>query len=503
MQSRTQNFFRNTLMTAFYQFVVMLSGFILPKVMLSCYGSEMNGLVTSITQFINYITLVEAGLSGAAVYALYKPLADKDTKEISRIVVATKKFYNISGWIFVGLVALLAVVYPLIAQTQSLGHLDVSVLVLVIGVSGTLDFFVLAKYRAILTADQKQYVISRASLTYCVLNTFLVALFSIRGYGIIVARVIALLAVFTRSIMLSSYCKKHYSYLDYSAEPNKEALNKRWDALFLQILGTVHVGVPVVLSTLLTSLSSVSIYSVYNMVINGVNSILSIFCSGLGAGFGDLIARKENDRLQRAYSDFEFAYYALITFIYSIAMVQILPFVLIYTEGITDANYNQPILGILFALNGFLFNVKTPQGMMVTSAGLYKETKKQTATQAAIAIIGGLLLGRAYGLMGILIAMCLSNLYRDIDLICFIPRNVTHLKIRATVKNLMVSIIEMAIIVVVGMMIPWNNASFGDWVFSSILLALYSFGVILVISFLTNKKQMFSVITRVKSVFHK
>lgn len=501
MKSRTQNFFQNTLMTALYQFVVMLSGFILPKVMLSCYGSEVNGLVTSITQFINYLTLVEAGLSGAAVYALYKPLADKNTNEISRVVVATKKFYNISGWIFVGLVALLALVYPLIVKTESLGQVDVSLLVLVVGVSGILDFFVLAKYRAILTADQKQYVISLTSLTYCILNTFLVAFLSIGGYGILAARIIALLAVFIRSFMLASYCKRNYSYLDYAVEPNKEALNKRWDALFLQILGTVHVGVPVVLSTLLTSLASVSIYSVYNMVINGVNSILSIFCSGLGAGFGDLIARKETKKLQRAYSDFEFAYYALITFIYSVAMVQILPFVLLYTDGITDANYNQPILAVLFTLNGFLFNVKTPQGMLVTSAGLYKETKRQTTTQAVIAIAGGLVLGRTYGLVGILIAMCLSNLYRDIDLVCFIPKNVTRLKIGATVKKLLVSVVEMVIIVFIGMAIPWNNSTVGAWVFSSVLMVIISLTVILVISLMTNKEQMYSVIARVRSVF--
>ena len=106
--SRTQQFIKSTLATGIYQVVLMLSGFILPKVMLSCYGSEVNGLVTSITQFIQYITLVEAGLSGAAIYALYKPLAENNHRQISRVVVAARKFYTKSGWIFVVLVAMLA-----------------------------------------------------------------------------------------------------------------------------------------------------------------------------------------------------------------------------------------------------------------------------------------------------------------------------------------------------------------------------------------------------------
>ena len=56
----------------------MIAEFIIPCIMLKYYGSEINGLVSSINQFIVYFNLVEAGLSGAAIYVLYKPLAGKN-----------------------------------------------------------------------------------------------------------------------------------------------------------------------------------------------------------------------------------------------------------------------------------------------------------------------------------------------------------------------------------------------------------------------------------------
>lgn len=37
------------------------------------------------------------------------------------------------------------------------------------------------------------------------------------------------------------------------------------------------------------------------MVANGISSILGIFTSGLGAGFGELIAKDEKQTLKRAY----------------------------------------------------------------------------------------------------------------------------------------------------------------------------------------------------------
>jgi hypothetical protein len=128
--------------------------------MLNCYGSEVNGLITSITQFISYISLVEAGLSGAAVYALYKPLAEENHHKVSQIVVATKRFYAKSGWMFLVLVATMAMGYPFFVKSTQIDRHEISILVFILGFGGIIDFFLLGKYRAILTADQRQFVIS-------------------------------------------------------------------------------------------------------------------------------------------------------------------------------------------------------------------------------------------------------------------------------------------------------------------------------------------------------
>ena len=75
--NRTQKFALNSLTSMVSQIVVMAAGMITPRLMIATYGSEMNGLVSSLNQFISYITLVEAGIGGAAIYSLYKPLAEE------------------------------------------------------------------------------------------------------------------------------------------------------------------------------------------------------------------------------------------------------------------------------------------------------------------------------------------------------------------------------------------------------------------------------------------
>lgn len=290
----------------------------------------------------------------------------------------------------------------------------------------------MAKYRALLTADQKTYVISLASIVYAVVNLIVIVVLSLMKVNIVIVYAAALTAFFARSVILAIYVRRNYKYINYKEAPNKQALDKRWDALFLQVLQTVQMGAPAVLATIFTNLKTVSVFTVYNMVLTGINGVLSIFISGLSASFGDVLARNEIKTLQKAYKDFEFSYMSLITVIYAVAFIMIMPFIRLYTTGITDADYNVPLFGFLFVLNGLLYNMKTPQGMLVISAGLYKETRLQTSIQAAILVVGGVIGGYFWGLAGIMAASCLSNLYRVIDLMFYIPHNVTKLPVHTT-----------------------------------------------------------------------
>lgn len=498
--TRTEKFLKNSASTALLQVITMLSGFIIPRVMLDIYGSEINGLISSITQFINYFMLVEAGLSAAVVYSLYKPLAEKDYIKISAIVTAAKNFYNKSGYIFVGLTICLAISYPFFVTTNELSLVEVGILVLVLGVSGALEFFTLAKYRAILTADQKVYIISLASIIYVIVNTSIIVILSYLNVNIVLVRAIALLSVFLRSYLLYFFVKKHYTYLNYNEVPDNKALDKRWSALYLQILGVFHTGIPIVLATVFTDLKMVSVYVIFNLVLTGVNAILNIFMSGISSSFGDLIARKEQERFQSAYIDFEGLYYLLIAGIYAITFVMIMPFINIYTQGITDTNYNLPWIGFLMVLNGLMLNIKTPQGMLVIAAGLYKETRWQTTTQASIMLILGIILGYIYGLEGILIASILSNFYRDIDLVYFIPKHVTKLPKKRTVFRIIgIFFINIVICLPIHYIDIKINTVY-MWIIILILVMIYSIFIIGIYTFIFESDIIKDILNRLQNL---
>ena len=215
--------------------------------------------------------------------------------------------------------------------------------------------------------------------------------------------------------------------------------------------------------------------------------------------FGDVIARGEKENLQKNYKEFEYTYYIIITIVYSVTAIMIMPFINIYTKGINDANYNQVLLGILFTINGLLFNLKTPQGMLVISAGLYKETRIQNLIQALIIVVGGVILAPSLGLAGILIASCLSNLYRDVDLAFFIPKHITNLPPRKSIIR-MIIVVLLSIILCIPFIIGINIESDGYlmWMIQALIITTYATIIIVVINYLIDKEQFKIVLERIK-----
>lgn len=498
--NKTKKFFYNSLSVVILQIVKMAVGFILPRIMLKYYGSEINGLVTSIVQFISYFNLVEAGLGSAAVYALYKPLSTKNKEKISEVVSTAKSFYYKSGILFTILVTILALLYPVFIQDLCLSKIETIFLILILGGNGILQFFTMAKYRTLLTADQKIYITSIAEILYYIINTTIIVILAKFNINIVIIKLIALSAIITRSAFLTIYVRKKYSYINYKCKPNNKLVDKRWDALFLQILGTVQQGFPVVILTLMSNLLTVSVFSIYNMVFAGINNLLSIFTSGLSSSFGIIIAEGDKKNIQKTTAEFEYFYYNIITIIYSVTIAMIMPFISLYTKSITDVNYYIPIIGILFTINGIMYNLKTPQGMLVISAGLYKETRKQTSIQTAILLILGVALTYRFNIIGIMIASIFSNLYRVIDLTIFASKNITENPIKKTIYKQIKTILIIALTYIVSTFAKLQISNYFEWImYAGIIFIIVSI-FLLMIDLVFERKNLKSIIERIKMI---
>lgn len=494
----------NTTSSIISQIVVMVIGLVLPRLYIETYGSEVNGLVTSITQFISYFTLVEAGLASAGVSALYGPIASKDTSKINRVLVAIRNFYYKTGTIFSGLIIGLAVIYPLFIKVKGFGYWDILILVIVLGFHGVIDFFTLSKYRALLTADQRYYVIANATTIANLIN-FVAVLVAIKLHmHITVVRAVALTMYIIRTLIINIYVRYKYKYVDFSTSADEKALNKRWDAMILQLLGLAQTSMPVVILTVFAKeLSAVSVYSIYNMVASSIISLLFTVTNGFSASFGNLIAEGKDNEFQEHYKFYEFIFLAVTAVVYACMLVMYIPFVSVYTRGITDCEYIYPLVAVLFAVNGLAYNIKTPAGTLIGSAGVFKETKRGTYIQTIIAVVFCIGLTPFLGIPGLLIGLIASNIYRDIELIIFMNRNIVKIPIRESVKNVVSCLIIFTLGCLCILFVPQSMVSYFSWLKYAMLVGIIICAEAVLVCALFNKKYLMLGFKKIKSVIRR
>ena len=159
----------NAVSSMMLQIFTIISGFIIPKLILVTFGSEVNGLIASFNQFFGYISLVEGGLTGVVMAKLYKPLVDKNNEKISSIVNTTKKFYNKLAVIFSLYTIILAIVYPLIVKTN-FSYMYVSTLGVILGIGLFIQYNFSLALRILLNADKKVYIVSITQIFILFIN---------------------------------------------------------------------------------------------------------------------------------------------------------------------------------------------------------------------------------------------------------------------------------------------------------------------------------------------
>ena len=95
------------------QVITIFSGLIIPRLTIMTFGSSVNGLISSISQFLSFISLLEGGLGAVVLAELYKPIENRNKKLISNILNASNNFFKKLSIAFIVYTIILMIFYPI------------------------------------------------------------------------------------------------------------------------------------------------------------------------------------------------------------------------------------------------------------------------------------------------------------------------------------------------------------------------------------------------------
>jgi len=487
---------KNIFFSVIYKLILVLTGLIVQKYVLSNFGSDINGLYSSITQFLAYLVLLESGIGTASIQALYKPLANNDWVATNAIMAATKQQYGkVCRW-FVILLIGLSFLMPCIVSGQ-VEAWTAGLLTFISGLSSVITYAFLGKYVILLTAD------NRIGVTYTIdsiLTIFSCALRLLAIYmnqNIIVVQSILVVTSAMKSVFIFVYVKKHYKELNFKVKPNNRAILQRWSVMVHQIAGLIVNHTDIAILTVVSTLKNVSIYSVYNYIYSNISTIVNTtFSQSIQAAFGRAAIGKQ-EIYNKIFKLFESIYYGILFSILSTALIMTLPFVSLYTESVTDTNYMLPSVALLFCICQMMNLMRIPAIITINAYGWFKETKKGAVIEAIINIVISLALFPLLGLQGLLIGTVCSYLFRTQDVIFFVYR-----KCKIGWLNLFIDIILNigGFIILTLIFFFWKPITvngWGQWIIITVGIFILSIVVFLLINYIPRRREYNSLARKV------
>ena len=415
---------KNTVASLIAQITTLICGFILPRLFLQHFGSEVNGLVNSIVQFLSVISFLELGVGAVVESSLYKPLAEKDNQQISKVMVSANKFFQRLAQILFIYVLILMLVYPLIAN-QNLGFLYTATLIAAISISSFAQYYFGIANALLLNADQRGYIQYNAQTVTVVLNTAVCAVMISMNGTIQMVKLATSLIYLARPLALHFYVKRHYQ-IDWKIKYTEEPIKQKWNGVAQHIAAVVLDGTDTIVLTVFSTLSNVSIYSVYFLVIKGVKTLFLSMTNGIQALIGELWAKQELEKLKGFFAWVEWVIHTGTTYVFSCTAALIVPFVQVYTFGINDANYIQPVFAVLLTLANAMHCLRLPYNIMVLAAGHYRQTQKNYIVAAILNILVSILTVKVWGLIGVAIGTLVAMTYQTMWLAVYDSRHFGH-----------------------------------------------------------------------------
>lgn len=290
MQEQNKRLKLNTVTSLLFQVTNILCGLILPRLILGSFGSAVNGLVGSITQFLDVILFMEMGVGAVVQASLYKPLAERDERAVSQIFSSASRFFSKIALVLLVYTAVLLFAYPFLIE-RGFGWSYTAVLIAAIAVSAFAQYYFGVVDRILLTADQRGYVQYLAQTLTLVLNTVACAILIRCGASIQLVKLSTAAIFLLRPLLLELYVRRHYA-IDRKIRCEEEPIRQKWNGVAQHVSYFVLEKTDVIVLTLLSTLENVSVYNVYHMVIYGIKNLFLSLTYGVQALMGELIAKK-------------------------------------------------------------------------------------------------------------------------------------------------------------------------------------------------------------------
>jgi len=467
------------------QAITLALGIVLPYLLIGGFGSEVNGLLSSIRQIFVYVALLEAGVGTAALQAMYAPVAAGNKGKVCEIMSATHRYFRRTGWMYALCVVILAFIYPLIFHVE-LSHGLVAAVILLQGGANVIRYFFQGKLTILLRVDGRSYVTTNIQTLITILSYSTQIILIMCGYSIIYVMTGYFLINLCQMFLVTQYVRNHYSWLDISAKPDFKALAQSKFVIIHHLSGLVFNNTDILLLTYFCGLKVVSVYSLYSLIYSSVSSVIDTLCTSVEHILGQAF-NSDKDRFMKLQEAYETYYLGIAFAFFTITLIMIPSFMKLYAGNFSDADYTDYWLPYLFTAINILLYARRTSSQIINFAGTFKQTQWRSVLESAINIGVSLWLVNKVGLYGVLWGTIAALLYRTNDVIIYANVSILRRKPWQTYRRWGVNWILLIILEMLAVFFLPQPENFAIWIIMAVAVSIITFLVFLSVDTLFDR----------------
>ena len=387
-------------------------GFVCRIVFVRCLSADYLGVSGLFSNILTMLSLTELGISSAIIYALYKPIAEKDEERITSLMYFYGKAYRIIGCTVAVVGLMLFPALDLIIREPPAIKEDIHLIYLMYLTSTVISYFF--SYRgSLLTAMQRNYIVIGYNYIVTIVQSAVQMVFLLLTHEYLVYLIIQIIGGIVYNVWISHKAYKDYPYIknkNYTPLSKKETqfLLKDVKALAIyKITGVLVNNTDNIVITFFNGLISVGLTSNYLLFSNTLNSLVQQTFNALTGSVGNLNATATDDRKYSFFKSLNLANFWLYGW-GAIGIALVSGDLVKWFYG-TDYVMNFEI-PLILALNFYMIGMQHAVYTYKNTLGLFKYGQYILIFTATINLILDIILGIRFGIFGIYLATAIARL---------------------------------------------------------------------------------------------
>lgn len=407
---RTRRSILNVLVTLSTNAIILVTAFIVQKILIMKLGSDYNGINGLFTSVLSMMSLTDLGIGSAIIYHLYRPAAEADHDIICSLLRFYRNSYLVISVVVLIIGCVLMVFIPCIVGNVVIN--DNIYLIFLMFLFDCMVSYFLSYKKSLLYAYQLNFVLDGIHFIYYILQNIVQIFVLVFYQNFILFLLLKTICKIIENITISVYIKKHYPFTkNRRAQPLSNDIRNdifiKIKALLFHRLGRLLVtGSDSLVITGVLGILQMSLYTNYHLIIGGITALLNKIFETLTSSVGNFLLDSNQNQRYEIYRKIDFLNFWFFGCASVVLFSVMQPFIMMWIGK--EYLFSKSTLFFL-VINFYQEGMRASILTFKDAAGIYHEDRFIPIIESTLNVIISVVLAFKIGITGVFVGTIISS----------------------------------------------------------------------------------------------